>query len=77
MSEVSLYTKRRVSSGEPYFSFILWHRSVLHKCFNVTDKTHLWSNFHCQKMKEKWMPPDEVDEFSQNGVAGARASDAQ
>jgi hypothetical protein len=41
-----------------YLSFISWQRKFLHRCFNITSKNELCSNFRCQKMKEKEVSPD-------------------
>jgi hypothetical protein len=40
-------------------SFRIWQRKLLHKCFNITSKTQLCSNFRCQVLKEKSVSPDE------------------
>jgi hypothetical protein len=48
------------SFGETYFSFIIWQRKLLHKCFNITSKTQLCGNFRSQILKEKSASPDEL-----------------
>ena len=35
-----------VKFGEIYFSPIIWQQKLLHRCFNITRKTELCSDFH-------------------------------
>ena len=41
-------------SGETYFSLVWWQEKSLHKCFNITNKNELCSNFPCHQDVTVW-----------------------
>ena len=40
------------------FSFRIWQRKLLHRCFDVTSETESCNDFRCQILKGKWSFPD-------------------